>query len=115
MKFSNKLKKLLILVILTAVLGAVMMGVDYWRVCTHNKPLFAFCINGYDDGGSGRYIGMGYTMDIQGNFMPEDEFPGVTHAEIYIFGNRIVELFVTDHKMNVPFPAAITTFCQRII
>ncbi|GEM_PF-2168623 len=46
MQCNNKLKKFVfvILVILTVALGAVMMGVDYWRICTHNKPLFAICV-----------------------------------------------------------------------
>ena len=36
--------------------------------------------------GSGKYIGLGYSFDIKGNFMPEDEFPGVTKWTYYLFG-----------------------------
>ena len=42
-----------------------------------------------DDGSSGIYNGLGYSFDIKGNFMPEDEFPGVTHADFYLLGRHI--------------------------
>ncbi len=42
------------------------------------KPFFCVLTDGADDGGSGKYIGLGYSFEIEGNFMPEDEFPGVT-------------------------------------
>ncbi|MEG2234575.1 MAG: hypothetical protein RRZ42_08080, partial [Oscillospiraceae bacterium] len=44
-----------------------------------------------DDGGSGRYYGLGYSFEIKGNFMPEDELPGVTHYKYYIFNNLVAE------------------------
>ncbi|MGM0482574.1 MAG: hypothetical protein ACQEP6_01765 [Patescibacteria group bacterium] len=53
------------------------------------KPIFAQVVNGADDGGSGSYVGIGYSIDIKGNFMPEDEFKGVTHASFYVFGKKI--------------------------
>ena len=42
------------------------------------KPVFCLLTEGADDGGSGKYIGLGYSFEIEGNFLPEDEFPGVT-------------------------------------
>ena len=42
--------------------------------------------NSADDGGSGEYIGLGYSFDIEGNFMPEDEVSGVTAYRAKIFG-----------------------------
>ena len=39
-----------------------------------------------DDGGSGHYQGLGYSFDIKGHFMPEDECPGVTAYALRIFG-----------------------------
>ena len=44
-----------------------------------------------DDGGSGTYKGLGYSFDIEGNFMPEDEFPGVTKARFYLLGKMLKE------------------------
>jgi hypothetical protein len=68
-------------------LWLVMLGTDYWRT-THAfaKPVFALCTRGFDDGGSGTYTGIGYTIEIKGNFMPEDELPGVTQARFLLFG-----------------------------
>jgi hypothetical protein len=71
---------------------AGITGIDYWRtVRTFARPLFAICTHGYDDGGSGIYTGIGYAIHIQGNFMPEDEHPGVTLAEFYLFGNPVAK------------------------
>ena len=39
-----------------------------------------------DDGGSGLYKGLGYSVYIEGNFMPEDEFPGITKSTFKLFG-----------------------------
>jgi hypothetical protein len=39
----------------------------------------------------GTYQGLGYSFEIKGNFMPEDEFPGVTHYKYYLFVNFIQE------------------------
>lgn len=50
------------------------------------KPMFCILIDGKKDGGSGKYVGLGYSFEIKGNFMPEDEFPGVTKYEAKILG-----------------------------
>ena len=50
------------------------------------KPFFCVLINGADDGGSGKYLGLGYSFEIEGNFMPEDEYPGVTKFDAKLFG-----------------------------
>lgn len=62
--------------------------IDYLRVSAFAKPLFAQAAVTADDGGSGLYQGIGY-VDIKGNFMPEDEYPGVTVWEYYLFGKPI--------------------------
>jgi len=68
------------------------MGVlDYFRVAGFEKPIFAIPVETADDGGSGLYRGLGYSFDIEGNFMPEDEFPGVTHYIYSICGVEIAE------------------------
>lgn len=48
-----------------------------------------------DDGGSGIYKGLGYSFDIKGNYMPEDEFSGVTQAKFYLF-ERIIRESIRD-------------------
>jgi hypothetical protein len=66
---------------------------DYVSVFqNYNKPIIARITNGADDGGSGLYKGIGYSIYIEGNFMPEDTTPGVTEATLTIFGYDIVSL-----------------------
>lgn len=62
---------------------------DYIRVHNFEKPIFCIGTDIMDDGGSGHYTGLGYSADIKGNFMPEDEFPGVTEYTFSIFGADI--------------------------
>ncbi len=79
------------LIIIILIWGGITIF-DYRRVC-HNfeRPVFAVPAETADDGGSGIYKGLGYAFDIEGNFMPEDEFPGVTQARFYLFGKMIEE------------------------
>ena len=68
----------------------VLFGVDYWRVVKKfEKPFFSFKTETQDDGGSGFYYGLGYTYHIKGNFMPLDEFPGVTQYQLFLFDREI--------------------------
>lgn len=77
---------LFIILILMLMTGAT----DYWRtIHSFEKPIFAQVYEGADDGGSGRYFGIGYYIDIEGNFMSLDEFPGVTEAKFMLFGIEI--------------------------
>ena len=65
--------------------------IDYATVSGFERPVF--CVldaeKSYQDGGSGTYVGLRYSFDIRGNFMPEDEYPGVTQYVYYIFGNEV--------------------------
>lgn len=63
--------------------------IDYSRVHKFEKPWFCVITNGYDDGGSGTYVGLGYSFGIEGNFMPEDELQGVTKYVMKILGITI--------------------------
>ena len=74
-----------ILVILWLVIGFT----DWHQVNSFELPIFCVLTNGADDGGSGTYVGLGYSFEIEGNFMPEDEFPGVTKYIYRIFGNTV--------------------------
>ena len=82
-------KKIIIAIICVTVLFITMGLVDYVRVNRFEKPIFCIGTDLADDGGSGKYFGFGYSYDIEGNFMPEDEFPGVTKWTYYIFGIEI--------------------------
>lgn len=83
-----KIKKAVILLVLNLLIfWCVVLFVDYSRVCRYfEKPLFTISNITADDGGSGKYYGLGYSFNIEGNFMPEDEYPGVTQYDYYIFG-----------------------------
>ncbi len=68
----------------------ILFRVDYVRVIKNfEKPFFSFQTETQDDGGSGLYHGVGYTYYIKGNFMPLDEFPGVTQYQLFLFGHEI--------------------------
>lgn len=68
----------------------IILGtVDYPRVKNFKRPIFSIPLSTADDGGSGTYQGLGYSFEIKGNFMPEDEFPEVTYYKYYLFGNFI--------------------------
>lgn len=80
------MKRLFVSLAIIAVLCTAMGILDFFRVSRFEKPIFCIPAEIADDGGSGRYVGIGYSFDIEGNFMPEDEFPGVTKYEAKIFG-----------------------------
>lgn len=82
-------KKTLIILIIIILLWIVIGIVDYSKLHGFEKPVFCIPVSTSDDGGSGHYVGLGYSFDIEGNFMPEDEFPGVTKWTYYLFGIEI--------------------------
>ena len=89
---KQALTALIIIILAVIVLWAATVVVDYWRV-RHDfeRPLFATASLTADDGGSGTYRGLGYTIELKGNFLPDDEFPGVTAFRFYLFGSCIAE------------------------
>ena len=91
MKKIGKKKSIIIAIICIIVLWITMGLVDYIRVSGFERPIFCLLDveNSYEDGGSGTYKGLGYSFDIMGNFMPEDEYPGVTSYTYYVFGNEV--------------------------
>ena len=82
-------KKALIPLLIAVLLWLAAGTVDILRVSSFEKPVFcAPCVTA-DDGGSGDYQGLGYSFDIEGNFLPEDEFPGVTEYTLRVFGAEV--------------------------
>ena len=79
-------KKVMITIICILALWIAVGLVDYGRVHNFEKPIFCLGTELADDGGSGHYVGLGYSFDIKGNFMPDDEFPGVTKWTYRLFG-----------------------------
>lgn len=74
-------------------LWSILVISDYFKT-THSfkKPTFTKLYNACEDGGSGTYMGLGYSIEIEGNFMPEDKFPGVTYAKFNLFKIPIKEV-----------------------
>lgn len=92
MTSNKKTLKSVSVIIILVVIWCVITVIDYRRVChSFEKPIFSIGTETQDDGGSGIYKGLGYSFDIKGNFMPEDELQGVTNAKFYLFGNMLKE------------------------
>ena len=80
-----------------ATLWIGMLVTDCWMVAWRcERPFFARCTVGTDDGGSGTYSVPGYLIELEGNFMPGDEEPGVTRAWIRVLGRELVEVSCRD-------------------
>ena len=71
-------------------LWIIIAIIDFSRVHSFETPIFCVATVIMQDGGSGHYTGLGYSFDIEGNFMPEDELPGVTKYTYYILGQEIL-------------------------
>lgn len=90
---KRKKRLLTVLVIAAALLlAAVAMAcVDYNLVVNrHERPECAVGFATYDDGGSGRYYGLGYGFEVEGNFVPM--YPGeggVREWSFYILGVEV--------------------------
>lgn len=78
----------LCLVFSVSVLSGVMFGVDYYRCANLQKPLFAMGVDTADDGGSGRYQGIGYTVEIDGELTAEYGYV-VNEVEMYALGQLV--------------------------
>ena len=89
---KEKLKRTILIVIFTLLtLWAVIGSVDFFRVKSFEKPIFTLGVEMTDNRGSGLYYGLGYSFELKGNFMPEDELPGVTHYKYYLFNQLIAQ------------------------
>ena len=87
-------KKNVILVVVSIIAVWLIMGiVDFKLVQSYRRPLFCVCTESMQDGGSGKYIGLGYSFDIEGNFVTEDGHRGVTSYRGYIFGKKVIRGF----------------------
>lgn len=89
MKEKKKVKIQIILIISIFCLWIIIGLVDFCLVKSFKEPIFCVGKNLAQDGGSGHYVGLGYSFDIKGNFMPDTEFPGVTVYTYYIFEQKV--------------------------
>lgn len=111
MKKSRKKsrKKVIIAVICVIAVWLIMGIVDFALVHSYHRPLFCICTEPMQDGGSGKYVGLGYSFDIEGNFMPDTETPAteekkpkVTSYTGYIFGQEVSSGF-WDETLVAPY------------
>ena len=82
-------KRTFTLFIFVFLLWFALAATDLLRLNSFEMPVFARPAETFDDGGSGTYKGLGWRIELEGNFMPEDEFPGVTKYEYYLFDDLI--------------------------
>ena len=86
---TKTVKRLFLIFIFFFLLWFVAMATDLIRVHSFEKPIFARPTVTADDGGSGTYKGLGWRIELEGNFMPEEELPGVTQFEFYLFDDMV--------------------------
>lgn len=106
----KKIKKRFSVAVVCVIAVWLIMGiVDFALVHNYRKPLFCVGVGLADDGGSGRYVGLGYSFDIEGNFMPdtetsatEDKKTKVTSYRGYIFGKEVCRGF-WDEMLPTPY------------
>ena len=95
-------KKIIIAVVCVITVWLIMGIVDFTLVQSYRRPLFCVCTEPMQDGGSGKYVGLGYTFDIEGNFVTEDGHRGVTSYRGYIFGKEVSRGF-WDEMRPTPY------------
>ena len=86
-----------IIVIFTIIIFLIIIGLgltDYLRVKSFEKPKFTFISKDLQkDGGSGTFIGLGYSVKIKGNFMTDLSDDTITHGvteyEFYVIGIKV--------------------------
>ena len=92
-------KKVISSTIVVIVLWIVVGAVDFALVYSYRKPIFCIGTKLADDGGSGKYVGLGYSFDIEGNFVPDTDItvsedkPSVTSYRGYLFGREVIRGF----------------------
>ena len=82
-------KKIFLVFVFIFLLWFAAAATDLLRLNSFEKPIFARPTITADDGGSGTYKGFGWRIELEGNFMPEEELPGVTKYEYYLFDDLI--------------------------
>ena len=92
------MKKSIVTKVVIAILGVIVLWLcigiaDFALVTNYEKPLFCIGIDLADDGGSGKYAGLGYSFYTEGNFMPEEKNQGVTSYRGYIMEKEVCRGF----------------------
>ena len=86
---KSKAKRIVIAIFAVVALWMCIGITDFALVHNYQKPIFCRAGDLEQDGGSGEYIGLGYSFYIEGNFMPEEKNQGVTSYRGYVFGKEV--------------------------
>ena len=81
---NKKLKVLLIIVLSLILLWGVVFAIDYFRCSNLKMPIFVIPGETADDGGSGTYYGLGYSVEVEKNVSAEYGIQ-IESVEMYIF------------------------------
>ena len=96
---KSKITRIVIAILAVLVLWLCVGITDFALVHNYQKPIYCKGVDLADDGGSGEYVGLGYSFYIEGNFMPEEKNQGVTSYRGYVFGKEVSRGFW--EKMDV--------------
>ena len=89
---NKKIIKGITITISTIIFLAIFTGVfDYFRISKAEKPIFTIPVT-QDDGGSGTYYGLGYKIELKGNFMPDVPIYGVKYVKYSVLGVAVDEI-----------------------
>ena len=81
---NKKIKVILIVVLSLILLWGVIFAIDYFRCSNLKMPIFVIPGETADDGGSGTYYGLGYSVDVEKNISAEYG-EQIESVEMYIF------------------------------
>ena len=90
-------EKIIIPIILILLIWTNIAYADYRQVGINwERPIFCSLVGyGAEDGGSGKYVGLGYSFNIEGNFVTEDGYRGV---EKYTF--KVLEIITKEDEIH---------------
>jgi len=92
------MKKAVIVVFVALILvWGIVAAVDFSRVNNLDKPIFCLPAETADDGGSGRYVGLGYWFDIEGSLVAESGQYAISRFDAYLFGIDVLHA-ITDRS-----------------
>ncbi len=97
---KSRAKRILITILAVMVVWLCVGITDFALVHNYRKPFFCIGVDLADDGGSGNYVGMGYSFDIEGNFMPEEITGGEGSGTIGGIPAGSYEVFVRNSESN---------------
>lgn len=86
----NKTLKIVIgVIVIIIVLYGIIFSIDYYRCSNLKEPIFVIPIKTADDGGTGEYRGLGYTVKME-VYISSEHGKTITKVEMYMFNKFIV-------------------------